>query len=89
LLQWQIWSNGRYKSVEHRAVTNEDMARISYASFIIPHDDVEVEPFDHISDGGRSCTRMYKKVRFGDYLRQPMRRKMEGKAHTDFAKIET
>ncbi|KAE8099353.1 hypothetical protein FH972_017342 [Carpinus fangiana] len=85
----EIWSNGRYKSFEHRAVTNENMARISYASFIIPHDDVEVEPFDHISDGGRSCTRMYKKVRFGDYLRQSIRRKMEGKAHTDFAKIET
>lgn len=70
-------------------MTNENTARISYASFIVPHDDVEVEPFDHMSDGGRSCTRMYKKVKFGDYQRQSMKRKMEGKAHADFAKIET
>lgn len=68
-------------------MTNENKARISFASFVLPHDNVEVEPFDHMVDAQRPL-RMYKKVRYGDYLRQSMKRKTEGKAHTDVAKIE-
>lgn len=82
----QIWSNGKYKSIEHKAVVNETMARLSYASFICPQDDVEVEPLDHVIDSDGSVP-MYKNVRYGEYLRQSMRRKMEGKAHTDMANI--
>ncbi|RDX77977.1 Protein SRG1, partial [Mucuna pruriens] len=82
----EIWSNGKYKSVEHRAVTNKNKRRISYALFFSPHDDVEVEPLDHMIDAQNP--KLYQKVRYGDYLRQSMKRKMEGKAHTDVAKIE-
>ncbi|VVA28722.1 Hypothetical predicted protein [Prunus dulcis] len=81
----EIWSNGKYKSIEHRAVTTESRARLSYATFLFPHDDVEVAPFDHMVESPGSL-RMYKKVRYGDYLRQSLKRKMEGKAHTDAAK---
>lgn len=81
----QIWSNGKYKSVEHRAVTNKNKRRTSHASFLFPRDDVEVEPFDHMIDAQNP--KMYKNVRYGDYLRQSMKRKMEGKTHTDVARI--
>ncbi|KAG7964848.1 hypothetical protein I3843_09G191300 [Carya illinoinensis] len=83
-----IWSNGKYKSIEHRAVTNESKARISYAAFVCPHDDVEIEPLGYVPDAERS-DKIYKKVRFGDYLRQSMNRKLDGKANIDFAKMET
>lgn len=68
-------------------MTNENKARISYASFICPLDHVEVEPLDHLLDS-QSPNKMYKKVRYGDYLRSSMKRRMEGKAHTEMAKVE-
>ncbi|KEH22931.1 putative codeine 3-O-demethylase [Medicago truncatula] len=82
----EIWSNGRYKSVEHRAMTNKNKRRTSHATFVFPRDDVEVEPFDHMIDAQNP--KMYQKVLYGDYLRQSMKRKMEGKTHTDVAKIK-
>ncbi|KAL6336673.1 hypothetical protein AAG906_035987 [Vitis piasezkii] len=65
----------------------ENRARISFASFILPHDDVEIEPFDHLVDSQQPI-KIYKKVRYGDYLRHSMKRKMEGKVHTEMAKNE-
>ncbi|KAK2657827.1 hypothetical protein Ddye_010879 [Dipteronia dyeriana] len=84
----EILSNGKYKSIEHRAVTNESKARISYASFLVPRDDVEIEPLDHLVDT-QSTKKMYKKVVYGEYLRSSMKRRLEGKAHTQMAKVET
>ncbi|PKI43457.1 hypothetical protein CRG98_036214 [Punica granatum] len=81
----EIWTNGKYKSIEHRVVTNEKKPRISLASFIAPLDDMEIEPLDHMVDQERPC-KMYKKVKYGEYLRHSMNRKMEGKAHTQMAK---
>ncbi|XP_028791667.1 S-norcoclaurine synthase 1-like, partial [Neltuma alba] len=40
----EVWSNGRYKSVQHRAVTNESRARISIAMLVSPHDEAEMGP---------------------------------------------
>jgi isopenicillin N synthase-like dioxygenase len=79
-------SNGKFKSVEHRAVTNKNKRRTSHASFLLPQDDVEVQPFDHMIDAQHP--KMYQKVKFGDYLRQSLKRKMEGKTHTDVARIK-
>ena len=84
----QILSNGKYKSVEHRAVTNENYARLSYATFFIPRDEVEIGPLDQMIDSNESVP-MYKKVIYGEYLRQSMKMKHEGKAHTQMAKTET
>ncbi|CAB4284549.1 unnamed protein product [Prunus armeniaca] len=78
----EIWSNGKYKSIEHRAVANEGKLRISYASFLFPHVDVEVGPFDHMVESSR----MYKKVKYGDYLTTALKNKLKGKAHTEMAK---
>ncbi|KAE8692447.1 putative disease resistance protein [Hibiscus syriacus] len=83
----EMWSNGKYKSIEHRAVANDNRARISYASFLFPHDKVEIEPLNHMIDQ-KTEQQIYKKVKYGDYLRNSMKRKMEGKAHTQMAKVE-
>ncbi|MED6106679.1 hypothetical protein PIB30_006623 [Stylosanthes scabra] len=82
----EIWSNGKYKSVEHRAMTNKNKERTSFATFFFPRDDVEVEPIDHII-GDAQNSKLYKKVIYGDYLRQSLKRKLDGKAHTDVARI--
>ncbi|XP_021825498.1 protein SRG1-like [Prunus avium] len=84
----EIWSNGKYKSIEHKVVTTESKARLSYASFLLPNDDVKVEPFDYMVESTGSV-RMYKKVRFGDYLRQAFKKKIDGKAHIQTVKIES
>ncbi|KAF7845466.1 protein SRG1-like [Senna tora] len=81
----EIRSNGKYKSVEHRAMTNKKKERCSYASFIVPVDDVVVEPLEQMVNAERH--KMYREVRYGDYMRQAFKQKMEGKAHIDFAKI--
>lgn len=55
-------------------------------SFLAPRDDLEVEPFDHMIDAQKP--KMYQRVRYGDYLRQSMKRKLEGKTHVDVARIK-
>ncbi|GFZ10965.1 hypothetical protein Acr_22g0003630 [Actinidia rufa] len=57
----EIWSDAKNKSIEHRAVTNENKERISFASFLFPRDDVEIDPLDHVIDSSRPFS-MYKKV---------------------------
>ncbi|XP_004305192.1 PREDICTED: protein SRG1-like [Fragaria vesca subsp. vesca] len=59
--------------------------RLSYASFLFPHFDVEIKPVYDIAVSDLT----YKKVRYGDYLRQSMKMKHEGKAHTEMAKIRS
>lgn len=68
-------------------MTNEKKPRISLASFIFPLDDVEIEPLAHMVDEQTPC-KLYKKVKFGEYLRRSMKMKMDGKAHTQIAKVE-
>ncbi|OMP08410.1 Oxoglutarate/iron-dependent dioxygenase, partial [Corchorus olitorius] len=84
-----ILSNGMYKSIEHRAVTNEKNSRISVAAFAFPDDEVEVGPVDSMVDD-QNRPRMYRNVKYIDYVRQHLSRKMEeGKLHTDFVKLES
>ncbi|XP_027364743.1 gibberellin 2-beta-dioxygenase 8-like [Abrus precatorius] len=56
---FQVWSNGVYKSVEHRVVTNPKLERFSMAYFFCPCNDTVIE----------SCTEpsVYKKFSFGEY----------------------
>ncbi|KAK2991557.1 hypothetical protein RJ640_016592 [Escallonia rubra] len=76
----EIWSNGKYKSIEHRVVTSEARARISVALFFYPNTEVEIEPLEDIL-ATQECGRMYKKVKYGDYLKQVTQRRLQGKTH--------
>ncbi|BAF10713.1 flavanone 3-dioxygenase 2-like [Oryza sativa Japonica Group] len=58
--QLQALSNGRYKSVWHRAVVNSDKARMSVASFLCPCNDVLIGPAQKlITDGSPAVYRNY------------------------------
>lgn len=83
----EIWSNGRYESIEHRAITNEHKARISLATFVYPHASAEIEPLESQLDG-QQCKKLYKKMSHGEFLKNKMMQKMDGKAHLEFAKIQ-
>ncbi|MBA0697613.1 hypothetical protein Goari_021147 [Gossypium aridum] len=84
----EIMSNGVYKSIEHRAITNEKKARISAAAFAHVDDELEIGPLDSMVDDPHRPP-MYKKIKYIDYIRQVLARKMDGKAHTDLVKIQT
>ncbi|KAH1036042.1 hypothetical protein GYH30_055820 [Glycine max] len=60
---FQAWSNGVYKSVEHRVVTNPKLERFSVAYFFCPSDDTVIE----------SCSTepsLYRNFSFGEYRQQ-------------------
>ncbi|KAF7816419.1 protein SRG1-like [Senna tora] len=78
----QMWSNGVYKSVEHRAITNARKARMSVAMFVMPDDDAEMGPVDTmVCDNGPA---LYQRVKYNDYMRSYLDRKLEGKITDSF-----
>ncbi|MCO5608753.1 hypothetical protein L7F22_062968 [Adiantum nelumboides] len=64
--QLQILSNGRYKSIEHRAVVNQNKSRISIATFYDPAKKVVISPASELV--GSDHPAMYKDVLFGDHV---------------------
>ena len=76
-----------YKSIEHRGITNEKKTRISLATAMLPFDELEIGPLESMVDDHRP--RMYGKIKYGDYLRHTLERKMEGKAHVDILKLKS
>ncbi|GMN47351.1 hypothetical protein TIFTF001_016533 [Ficus carica] len=59
--QAEISSNGIFKSLIHRVVTNAERERISLVVFYIPEIDKEIEPFEKLFDESRP--RLYKKIK--------------------------
>ncbi|XWS74941.1 hypothetical protein CRYUN_Cryun01aG0041700 [Craigia yunnanensis] len=78
----EILSNGVYKSIEHRAIANEKKERISIAAFVYPDEEQEIGPLESMVDKLHR-PRMYRTIKYVDYVRQIFTRRMEGKAHTD------
>ncbi|XP_059661727.1 gibberellin 2-beta-dioxygenase 8-like [Cornus florida] len=59
---FQAWSNGVYKSVEHRVVTNNQVQRFSTAYFVCPFDETKIQ----------SCIEpsIYRTFSFGEFRKQ-------------------
>ncbi|XP_057804045.1 protein SRG1-like [Salvia miltiorrhiza] len=84
----EAWSNGRYKSIEHRAVTNLEKARISAAAFVIPGNDVELNPLETMVDHHLQPRIFKDGVKYIEYLRYTLGKKMEGKlANIEYLKL--
>ncbi|KAH9604768.1 hypothetical protein KSS87_017624 [Heliosperma pusillum] len=58
----QAWSNGVYKSVEHRVVANPKVERLSVAYFLCPSYDAVIQSFNDAP--------LYKKFSFREYRQQ-------------------
>ncbi|XP_010541508.1 PREDICTED: protein DOWNY MILDEW RESISTANCE 6 [Tarenaya hassleriana] len=65
--QLQALSNGIYKSVWHRAVTNSEIARLSVASFLCPADTAIIRPAEPLTGG--SAGAIYRDFTYPEYYK--------------------
>lgn len=63
--QLQALSNGRYKSVWHRAVVNAEKARMSVASFLCPSNDAIISPPKALTEYGSEA--VYRDFTYAEY----------------------
>lgn len=85
--QTEILTNGRYKSIEHRVVTNTEKPRMSIACFFGPAEDTIIAPLSELIDEKTNPPR-YKPTRFGDYVKNfTTNRLLSNRGTLDFARV--
>lgn len=82
----EIVSNGRYKSVEHRAVVNSERTRISIAAPNGPAMDAPIFPAPQLID--ETHPPLYKSMLYGEYLRHQQSTGLRGKGNLESVKIQ-
>jgi len=78
----EVISNGKYKSIEHRAVANKEKDRISIAAFCNPEKEVEIGPACELINESNPLN--YRNFKRSEYLESYF---LEGKKAIEFAKI--
>ncbi|KAI3774605.1 hypothetical protein L1987_49164 [Smallanthus sonchifolius] len=90
ILYWRdflkIFSNGKYKSVEHRAIVNNAVTRLSVAVTNGPSLDVVVEPAYKLVTEER-CAPGYIPMKYKEYLKMQQSNKIVGKTCLDRVRI--
>ncbi|GJW74012.1 protein SRG1 [Tanacetum coccineum] len=81
----EVLTNGRYKSVEHRAVTDKENDRLTLVTFYSPNHHTEVAPMPEMVDEDNPAK--YRKYNHGEYFKHYVTNKLHGKKSLDFAKI--
>ncbi|MED6130276.1 hypothetical protein PIB30_000177 [Stylosanthes scabra] len=81
----EVLTNGKYKSVEHRAVVHKDKDRLSIVTFYAPSYEVELSPIQEFVDEENPCK--YRRYNHGEYSKHYVTNKLQGKKTLDFAKI--
>jgi len=81
----EIMSNGKFKSVEHRAVIHPTKERISIALFHHPCQDMVVGPLPEFMKGDKV---RYRSTNYQDYLKQYFTAKLDGRVHVERLKLE-
>eukprot|EP01018_Ginkgo_biloba_P032128 Gb_32170 [translate_table: standard] len=84
--QLQVLSNGRYRSVTHRALVNSSEARISIATFYCPSADAVIEPTSSLINSDNPAS--YTKFTYGEYYRKFWSKGLEGKPCLNYFKAE-
>lgn len=83
---WQILSNGRYKSAEHRVRTTSKQSRVSIPIFTVPKPTEKIGPLPQLVE--RDGVARYREVIFEDYMNNFFGNAHEGKKSLDFAKTK-
>ncbi|KAM0934160.1 putative (S)-norcoclaurine synthase [Dioscorea sansibarensis] len=78
-------SNGKYKSIEHRAIVNTDWERMLIATFLSPIADAQVGPLPETVEKNKP---QYNTISLHDYIRMVFSFKLEGKNILDHMKLE-
>uniref|UniRef100_A0A0A9H3I8 Fe2OG dioxygenase domain-containing protein n=1 Tax=Arundo donax TaxID=35708 RepID=A0A0A9H3I8_ARUDO len=81
----EILSNGRFKSVEHRAVINPNKERISVAMFHYPCQDLILGPLPEFVKGDKV---RYRSTSYKDFMMQYFAAKLDGRGHLERLKLE-
>lgn len=79
--KWQV------QQFRTQSCDKQEQSKIVLCNICRSQNEVEVEPLGHIIESQGSLP-LNKKVKYGEYLRQSMQMKLDGKAHTKMAKTE-
>ncbi|CAA7388591.1 unnamed protein product [Spirodela intermedia] len=82
----EVLTNGKYQSVEHRAVTSEERERLSLVTFFAPGYDVQIGPLPEFVGAARPCR--YRSFNHGEYNRHYLSRRLQGKMALNFALLD-
>ncbi|KAK2996248.1 hypothetical protein RJ639_027454 [Escallonia herrerae] len=82
----EVLTNGRYKSVEHRAVTHKEKDRLSIVTFYAPSYETELGPMPELTDKNKPCK--FRRYNHGEYSKHYVTNKLQGKKALEFAKIQ-
>ncbi|GLJ46208.1 hypothetical protein SUGI_0973610 [Cryptomeria japonica] len=81
----EVLTNGRYKSVEHRAVTNINKERLSIVTFHAPSYDVDLGPLPQMID--EDHPRLFRNYKHADYNRHYLSNELNGKKSLEFVRM--
>ncbi|PAN43946.1 hypothetical protein PAHAL_9G005000 [Panicum hallii] len=81
----EVLTNGRYKSIEHRAVVNASQERVSVAAFHSARFDANYGPLQEIIRAGEAP--LYRTIAVEDYVKLLLSNKLQGKSAMDAMKI--
>ncbi|CAI9769209.1 unnamed protein product [Fraxinus pennsylvanica] len=84
--QLEIFSNGKYKSVKHRAVVNNQATRISVVIANGPAPDAIVGPASPLVQ--RDGRPLYRPFKYIEYVETQLSNTVDGKVNLDYAKIQ-
>ncbi|XP_011625834.1 protein DMR6-LIKE OXYGENASE 1-like [Amborella trichopoda] len=82
--QLQVISNGRFKSVEHRAITNSTSSRISLPTFYGPSLDASIGPANELVS--KESPAIYRSYTFGEFFDRFFSQELKGKTVLDHFK---
>jgi len=83
--QLEVVSNGRFRSIEHRAVTNASTARVTIPTFYGPSDDAFIAPAASLVDEQHPA--LYRGYKFEEYSRSVWGQAIKRKTLLDNVKI--
>ncbi|XP_074326896.1 S-norcoclaurine synthase 1-like [Apium graveolens] len=78
----EIFSNGKYRSIEHRAVVNNEKERISIAAFHSPNLSTDICPLPELVKDN-----MFKTVSHQDFIKMVFNKTLDGKGLLDQLKL--
>nr|GLL30292.1 protein SRG1-like [Ipomoea trifida] len=81
----EIFTNGAYRSIEHRAIVSRGMDRISVATFLSPRLDGEIGPAISLITPQNPAN--FKRVTVTDFFRLFFGRKLDGKSQVDAFRV--
>lgn len=82
-IYFQILSNGKYKSAEHRVLTTSTQSRVSIPVFTSPKPNEKIGPFPQVVE--RDGVARYHEVASDEYMKNYFANAHKGKNSLDFA----